>query len=123
MSLKQFNIDDQKVVTGLDLGAHSVKCVMGVVRENSFEIIGSSELEHKGIQNQQIVDAQNTIEAIQKVCQEAEVVSERQITDLWVSLSCPFRIFSSDGMAVITGGLVNQKHILQAISAARAVTS
>jgi len=120
MSLKQFNMDDRKIITGLDLGANSVKCMMGAI-DKGVEIIGSAEVEHQGIQNQQIVDTRNVAEAVRKVCQEVEIVSENSIANLWVSLGSPFRMFSSEGMAVITGGGVTQKHILQSIATARAV--
>ena len=120
MSLKQFNMDDRKIITGLDLGASAVKCVMGVVGEG-VEVIGSAEAAHQGIQNQQIVDARNITEAVRRACQEVEIVSENPITNLWVSLGSAFRMFSSEGMAIITGGGVTQKHILQSIATARAV--
>lgn len=113
-------MDDRKIITGLDLGANSVKCVMGVIGE-AVEVIGSAEVEHQGIQNQQIVDTRNVAEAIRKVCQEVEIVSENSITNLWVSLGNSFRMFSSEGMSIITGGGVTQKHILQSIATARAV--
>ena len=121
MNLKHFSMDDQKVITGLDLGAQSVKCVMAQIQNEEIEVIGSAEVVHQGIQHQQIVDTQSMGEAIRRVCQEVEIVSERQITDLWVSLSNSFRLFSSSGMAIITGGQVVQKHILQSIATARAV--
>ena len=114
-------MDDQKIITGLDLGAQSVKCVMSQIQEDQIEIIGSAEVTHQSIQYQQIVDTQSMGEAIRRVCQEVEIVSERQITDLWVSLSNSFRLFSSSGMAIITGGQVIKKHILQSIATARAV--
>ena len=120
MSLKQFNMDDRKIVTGLDLGASAVKCVMGVVN-NGVEVIGSAEVEHQGVQNQQIVDTRNVAEAVRRVCQEVEIVSESPIANLWVSLGSAFRMFSSEGMAIITGGGVTRKHILQSIATARAV--
>ena len=113
-------MDDRKIITGLDLGANSVKCVMGVVGEG-VEILGSAEVEHQGIQNQQIVDTRNVADAVRRVCQEVEIVSENSITNLWVSLGNSFRMFSSEGMAIITGGGVAQKHILQSIATARAV--
>ncbi len=120
MSLKQFNMDDRKIITGLDLGTSAVKCVMGVVGDG-VEVIGSAEVEHQGIQNQQIVDTRNVAEAVRRVCQEVEIVSESPITNLWVSLGGAFRMFSSEGMAIITGGGVTRKHILQSIATARAV--
>lgn len=122
MGLKQFHIDDQKVITGLDLGAKAVKCVMGVVNQDgSIEIAGASELEHNGIQNQQIVDTRKVISAVRRVCQEVEIISERSITDLWVALSNPFCVFPSEGMAVIGGGQASRRHIQQAVSSAVAV--
>ncbi len=114
-------MDDQKVITGLDLGAQSVKCVMGQIQNDQIEVIGSAEVFHQSIQHQHIVDTQSMGEAIRRACQEVEIVSERQITDLWVSLSNSFRLFSSAGMAIITGGQVVKKHILQSIATARAV--
>ena len=114
-------MDDQKIITGLDLGAQSVKCVMAQVQEDQVEVIGSAEVTHQGIQHQQIVNTQSMGEAIRQVCQEVEVVSERQITELWVSISNSFHLFSSAGMAIITGGQVNKKHVLQSIATARAV--
>lgn len=114
-------MDDQKLITGLDLGSKTIKCVMAVIKDNRFEVIAKTQLEHSGIQNQQIVDARITAEAVRRVCQEVEIISERQIQDLWVSLPYSFRTFSSEGMAIITGGQVNRKHILQAIATARAV--
>ena len=122
MNLKQFNLEDQKIITALDLGAKAVKCVMGVEDHNKqFKIIGSSELEHNGIQGQQIIDAVNVTTAIRKVCQEVEIISESPITDLWVALSSPFHIFSSEGMAVIAGGQVGRRHIQQSIATALAI--
>ncbi len=113
-------MDDRKIITGLDLGANAVKCVMGVIGDG-IEVVGSAEVEHQGIQNQQIVDTRNVAEAVRRVCQEVEIVSENPITNLWVSLGNSFRMFSSEGMAIITGGGVTQKHILQSIATARAV--
>ena len=120
MNLK-LNVDDHKIITGLDLGSTKIKCVMGLVSDQKLEIIGSAEVEHNGIQNQQMVDARATTEAIRRVCQEAEVISERQITDLWLALSSPFGMFSSQGMSIITGGQVTRRHIRQAIATAKAV--
>jgi len=113
-------MDDRKIITGLDLGANSVKCVIGVVGED-IEVLGSAEVKYHGIQNQQIVDTRNVAEAIRKVCQEVEIVSENSINNLWVSLGSSFQMFSSKGMAIITGGGVTQKHVLQSIATARAV--
>jgi len=122
MKLKQFNVDDQKVITGLDIGSKTAKCIMGVAHDNSsFDILASSEVEHNGIHNQQIVNAKDVEQAIQKVCQEVEIISERQITDLWLSLSCPFQVCSSEGMSLITGGQVSRKHIQQSIATALAI--
>ena len=121
MNLKHLSMDDRKIITGLDLGSQSVKCVMAQIQEDQIEVIGSAEVVHQGIQHQQIANTQIMGEAIRQVCQEVEVVSERQITELWVSISNPFHLFSSAGMAIITGGQVNKKHILQSIATARAV--
>ena len=121
MSLKQFNMDDQKIITGLDLGSNSIKCIMAGVKEKGFDVLGFSQMAYNGIQNQQIVDAKAVSSAIRRICQEVEIISERQITDLWVSLPYPFRTFSSEGMAIISGGQVTRKHIVQAIATARAV--
>ena len=94
---------------------------MACVKDQKFEILARAQLEHESLRQQQIVDAKAAVEAIMRVCQEVEIISERQITNLWVSLGSPFRLFSSEGMAIISGGRVNKKHILQAIATARAV--
>ena len=114
-------MDDQKIITGLDLGSDCVKCLMAGIKDNKLEIIAQAKVEHSGIQNRQIVDSKATASAIRRACQEVEIMSERPITDLWVCLPYSFRTFSSEGMAIITGGTVQRQHILQAIATARAV--
>lgn len=121
MGLSKFNIDDQKIVTGLDIGSDSVKCVMAVFKEDQFEIIGTSKVAHKGFDNQQLIDAKNITLAISHACQEVEILAERPITDLWVSLGSAFSLLQSEGMSIIHGGKVSRKNIIQAIEVARAI--
>ena len=117
----RFNIEDRKVMAGLDLGTGSVKLVIGVLSSNGMEIVGTSKILHKGLHKGRIVNMKETSEAIRQACEEAEVTAGLQITQLFLGINGDYNIFSSQGMSIIPSHQVTTEDVNKAVETAKAV--
>ena len=117
----RFNIEDRKVMAGLDLGTGSVKLVIAVLSSNGMEVIGTSKILHKGLHKGRIVNMKETSEAIRQACEEAEVTAGLQITQLFLGINGDYNIFSSQGMSIIPSHQVTTDDVNKAVETAKAV--
>ncbi len=117
----RFNMEDRRVVTGIDLGTSSVRCVVGVLSTDAIELAGVAQVAHKGLSKGRIVNMKETALALQQVCEEAEVSSGLQINQLFLGLGGDYHIFSSQGMAIIDSHQVTGEDLNKAIETAKAV--
>ncbi len=117
----RFNIEDRKVMAGLDLGTGSVKLVIGVLSSNGMEIVGTSKILHRGLHKGRIVNMKETSEAIRQACEEAEVTAGLQITQLFLGINGDYNIFSSQGMSIIPSHQVTTEDVNKAVETAKAV--
>ena len=116
-----FNIEDRKIISGLDLGTSSVKAVIGIFSSSGIEIAGTAHIAHKGLHKGRIVNMKETSEAIRQALEEAEVTAGRQITQLFLGINGDYNIFSSQGMAIIPSQRVTMEDVNKAVETAKAV--
>ena len=117
----RFGIEDRKVVAGIDLGTSSIKCVIGILSSDGMELSGAAQVFHKGLHKGRIVNMKETSEAIQEACKEAEAVAGLQIAQLFLGIGGEYRVFSSQGMSVISSQQVTSDDVNKAVETAKAV--
>ncbi len=117
----RFNIEDKKVVAGIDLGASKVRCLIGTLSSNELTLAGSSCVSHKGLYKGRIVNMKETAFALQKAKEEAEVMAGTQISQLFLGISGDYHIFSSQGMSIISSQQVTVEDLNKAVDTAKAV--
>ncbi len=117
----RFNIEDRRVITGVDLGTSCVRCVIGVLSADTVELVGAAQAQHRGLSKGRIVNMKETAEAIRQACEEAEVASGLQISQLFLGLGGDYRMFSSQGMSIIASQQVTVDDLNKAVETAKAV--
>ena len=117
----RFNIEDKKVVAGIDLGATHVRCLIGVLSANEWTLMGSARVAHKGMYRGRIVNMKESASALKKAIEEAEVTAGLQSSHLFLGISGDYRILSSRGMAIIPSRQVTEDDVHKAVETAKAV--
>ncbi len=119
--MSRFNMEDKKVITGIDLGTSHIRCVIGVSSADCVELVGAAQIAHKGLSKGRIVNMKETAEAIRQACEEAEVASGLHISQLFLAIGGDYQVFSSQGMSLITSGQVTTDDLNKAVETAKAV--
>ena len=83
--------------------------------------MGVSQVAHRGLHKGRIVNMKETSEAIQSACKEAETMAGLQLAQLFLGIGGEYRVFSSQGMAVINSRQVTSEDVNKAVATARAV--
>ncbi len=117
----RFNIEDKKVVAGIDLGATHVRCLIGVLSANEWTLMGSARVAHKGMFKGRIVNMKESASALKKAIEEAEVTAGLQSSQLFLGISGDYHPFSSRGMAIIPSRQVTEDDVHKAVETAKAV--
>ena len=118
----RFNIEDKKVVAGVDLGATNVRCLIGTVSSNELTLAGSASVPHKGLYKGRIVNMKETASALQKAIEEVEVMAGLQVSQLFLGISGDHHIFSSQGMSIISSQQVTVDDLNKTVETAKAVS-
>ena len=118
----RFNIEDKKVVAGVDLGSTNIRCLIGTLSSNELTLAGSSSIPHKGLYKGRIVNMKETSSALQKAIEEAEVMAGLQVSQLFLGMSGDHHVFSSQGMSIISSQQVTVDDLNKAVETAKAVS-
>ena len=113
----------QMIVAGLDLGAHAVKCVIGLHHEDGqVDIIGTGSHPARGFQNGVVCDRQLAVKSIKSAVAEASLMADVEIKEIFLSVSSRHvESFNSHGMARILDDAVKPEDIHAVIDMACAV--
>ncbi|MFN3201776.1 MAG: cell division protein FtsA [Bradymonadia bacterium] len=111
------------IIAGLDVGAHSIKCVVAELKaDDTVEILGTGCQPCAGIREGLVHDRDLLAQAIQKTVDEAGLMAGCEIGSVWVAVSgSRMTGRKSTGLSRITGGRVNAQHVEQALDLAQAV--
>ena len=118
----RFNIEDKKIVAGIDLGATNIRCLIGTLSSNELNLEGAARISHKGLYKGRIINMKETAEALQQAIEEAEVMAGSQISQLFLGLSGEYHISSSQGMSIIHSQQVTVDDLNNAVETAKAVS-
>lgn len=115
--------DAKNLIVGLDIGTSKVVAVVAEVLPNGrHEIIGLGQSESKGLKKGVVVNIEATVESIQKALEEAELMADCQIRNVWTGIAgSHIRSFNSSGMVAIKDKEVTATDVARVIETAKAV--
>ncbi len=115
--------DAKNLIVGLDIGTSKVVAVVAeVLPDGRHEVIGLGKHESKGLKKGVVVNIESTVESIQRALEEAELMADCQIRNVWIGIAgSHIRSFNSRGMVAIKDKEVTAADVARVIETARAV--
>lgn len=115
--------DAKNLIVGLDIGTSKVVAVVAeVMPDGRHEVIGMGQHESKGLKKGVVVNIESTVESIQRALEEAELMADCQIRNVWIGIAgSHIRSFNSRGMVAIKDKEVTATDVARVIETARAV--
>jgi cell division protein FtsA len=113
---------NDEILAGLDIGTHSIKCVVGVAdKQGSIDVIGTGSAATRGIRAGEVQNRSDFVAAIRRAKEEAELMAGVELNDVVVSVSgVPLECDNSFGAWRVNGPVVEQADIDGVLSIARA---
>lgn len=115
--------DAKNLIVGLDIGTSKVVAVVAeVLPDGRHEVIGLGQHDSKGLKKGVVVNIESTVESIQRALEEAELMADCQIRNVWIGIAgSHIRSFNSRGMVAIKDKEVTATDVARVIETARAV--
>jgi cell division protein FtsA len=110
----------------VDLGSSKISCVIAVKGEDdsALRVVGVASVASRGIRKSQIVDIEDTIEAVTEAVESAERMAGLSIKDVSVSVSgLHIESQNSKGLVAVQdqGGEISSEDVVRVVEAAKAV--
>jgi cell division protein FtsA len=117
---------NERYIVGLDIGTHTICCVVGEMREGgTVEVVGYGSSPSRGLRKDSVVHPEATVEAIKSAVEEAELMAGVAVDKAVVGIAgAHIRSFNSRGVIHVTGrdGTVSRDDLRRVMDAARAVS-
>lgn len=111
------------IITGLDIGTSKIIALIGEVKsDGTIEIIGIGRHPSRGLKRGVVVDIETTVNSIQRAVQEAELMANREVRNVYAGIAgSHIRSLNSHGIVAIRDVEVSPFDIERVIDAAKAV--
>ena len=110
------------IIVGLDLGTTKTCAIVGEAHKDGIDIIGFGSTTSKGLRKGMIVNIENTVASINKVIEEAELMSGCKINGVYTGIAgSHIKGLNSHGAIGIKDGEVTKHDINRVIEAAKAI--
>lgn len=115
--------ESKNLIVGLDIGTSKIVAIVAeILPDGRFEIIGMGSHPSKGLKKGVVVNIESTVHAIQRALEEAELMADCKIRDVYTGIAgSHIRSFNSHGMVAIKDKEVTQADVDRVIETARAV--
>ncbi len=115
--------DRKDVIVGLDIGTSKVVAIVAEINhEEGLEIIGMGSSPSKGLKKGVVVDIESTVHSIQRALEEAELMADCKIREVWTGIAgSHIKSFNSHGMVAIKDEEVSQPDVDRVIETAKAI--
>lgn len=111
-----------KVIVGLDVGTTKTCAIVGEVTNSGVDIIGIGTHPSSGLRKGVVVNIDNTVEAIRRAVEEAELMSGCEIKSVYAGIAgSHIQGLNSHGIVAVRGGEVDENDVRRAIDAAMAL--
>lgn len=112
----------ERILAGLDIGSSKIVFVIGVMTGEGLDIVGVGQAPSNGIRQGSVVHIEETIAAINKAREEAEIMSGYEAREVWLGVSgSHIQSFDSKGMVIVKNKEVTADEVGRVLDAARAV--
>jgi cell division protein FtsA len=111
------------IIVALDIGTSKIAAVVAEVNDNGqYEVIGLGSSTSQGMKKGVVVNIESTVNAIQRALEEAELMADRKIKEVWTGIAGGhIKSFNSHGMVAVQGHEVTQVDIDRVVETARAI--
>ena len=115
--------DIKDLIVALDIGTSKVVAVVAeILPEGRFEVLGLGQHESQGMRKGVVVNIEATVNSIQRALEEAELMADCQIRDVYTGIAgSHITSFNSSGMVAVKDKEVTQADVARAIETAKAV--
>src|SRR5580698_8824647 len=115
--------DYKDLLVSLDIGTSKVVAIVAELKgEGHYEVIGLGQHESKGLKKGVVVNIEATVESIQRALEEAELMADCKITNVFTGIAgSHIRSFNSSGMVAIKDKEVTQADVARVIETAKAI--
>ena len=115
--------DIKDLIVALDIGTSKVVAVVAeILPEGRFEVLGLGQHESSGMRKGVVVNIEATVTAIQRALEEAELMADCKIRDVYTGIAgSHIRSFNSSGMVAVKDKEVTAADVARVIETAKAV--
>ena len=115
--------DNKNVIVGLDIGTSKIVAIVAeVTNEKRLHIIGLGTQPSRGLKKGVVVNIEATMASIQRVLEEAELMADCAITEVYTGIAgSHIRSLNSSGMVAIKEKEVTQADIDRVVETAKAI--
>jgi len=115
--------ESKNLIVGLDIGTSKIAAIVAEMRpEGGFEVIGMGSSPSRGLKKGVVVNIESTVNAIQRALEEAELMADCKIRDVWTGIAgSHIRSFNSHGMVAIKDREVAQNDVDRVVETAKAI--
>jgi len=115
--------ENKNLIVGLDIGTSKIAAIVAEMKpEGGFEVIGMGSSPSRGLKKGVVVNIESTVNAIQRALEEAELMADCKIRDVWTGIAgSHIRSFNSHGMVAIKDREVGQNDVDRVVETAKAI--
>ena len=115
--------DGKDLIVGLDIGTSKVAALVASLgSDGALEILGMGSHASKGLKKGVVVNIEDTVTAIQRALEEAELMADCKITSAYAGIAgSHIKSFNSTGMVAVKDREVSMQDVERAIDTAKAV--
>ncbi|MBA3022584.1 MAG: cell division protein FtsA [Gammaproteobacteria bacterium] len=116
--------ESKSLIVGLDIGTSKIACIVAeVTAEGTLEVIGAGMHQSSGMKKGMVVNIDATVGAIQQALQEAELMADCKIRQVYTGIAGGhIRSSNAHGMIKIKDKEVAQTDVLRAIETASSIS-
>jgi cell division protein FtsA len=116
--------EGKNLIVGLDIGTSKIAAIVGeITQEGRLDIIGMGSHPSRGLKKGVVVNIDSTVGAIQRALEEAELMADCKIRDVYTGIAgSHIKGFNSHGMVAIKDKEVTQMDVDRVIETAKAVS-
>ena len=113
--------DNRNLLVGLDIGTSNVITLVAELRpDGEFDVIGVGQTPSKGLKKGVVVNIEDTVQSIQKSLEEAEVMSECRVENVFAGIAGNhIHSFNTNGMVAIRDKEVSAQDVDRVIENAK----
>jgi cell division protein FtsA len=115
--------EGKNLIVGLDMGTSKIVAIVAEVSDDgSLDIIGLGTQPARGLRRGVVVNIEATMNSIQRVLEEAELMADCRITEVYTGVAgSHIRSLNSSGMVAIKEKEVTQADIDRVVDTAKAI--